>query len=170
MQAIAQTQASTETEIETNAIFRAAMSKFPSGVTVVTTVDDEGKWWGFTASSFCSLSLDPRLVLTCLATTANCYDAFANASHWAIHIIHADQTHIAGKFASRGADKFTGTRWETNGHGVPLLPDAAVMLECEAENVYPGGDHIILVGRVTQTTIGEKTPTVYFDRGFHTLD
>ena len=168
MQALAEVEVSTE--VEQNALFRDAMSKFPSGVTVVTTVDSDGKWWGFTASSFCSLSMDPRLVLTCLATTANCYDAFARATHWAIHVIHNDQTDVAGRFASRGADKFAGLEWETNEHGVPLLPDAAVTLECEAENVHPGGDHIILVGRVAQTIIGEKAPTVYFQRGFHTLD
>jgi flavin reductase ActVB len=167
MQALAEVAVSTEAE--QNALFRDAMSKFPSGVTVVTTVDSDGKRWGFTASSFCSLSMDPRLVLTCLATTAQCHDAFARARHWAIHIIHSDQTDVAGRFASRGADKFGDVEWETNGRGVPLLPDAAVTLECEAENVYPGGDHIILVGRVTRTVIGEKTPTVYFQRGFHSL-
>lgn len=167
MQALAEAEVSTEAE--QNAMFRDAMSKFPSGVTVVTTIDADGNWWGFTASSFCSLSMDPRLVLTCLATTANCYDAFARATHWAIHVIHTDQTDVAKAFASRGAEKFGGLEWETNGHGVPLLPDAAVTLECEAESVYPGGDHIILVGRVTQTVIGEKAPTVYFQRGFHSL-
>lgn len=171
MQAFAQAEASTEasTEVEQNALFRDAMSQFPSGVTIVTTIDSNGTWWGFTASSFCSLSMDPRLVLACLATTANCYDAFARATHWAIHIIHTDQTDVAMKFASKGADKFDGLVWESNGHGVPLLPEAAVTLECEAENVYPGGDHVILVGRVTQTVLGEKSAAVYFRRGFHSL-
>ena len=57
--------------------FREAMASFPSGTTIVTTSDSGGGWWGFTASSFCSVSLDPPLVLTCLATGAQCFGAFA---------------------------------------------------------------------------------------------
>ena len=58
------------------------MASFPSGATIVTTSDSDGRWWGFTASSFCSVSMDPPLVLTCLANTAQCFPAFAEAQRW----------------------------------------------------------------------------------------
>lgn len=86
--------------------FKQAMASFPSGVTIVTTVDGDGKWWGFTATSFCSVSMDPPLVLVCLARGAECHPVFEAAEHFVIHVIHSEHTDLALRFATRGADKF----------------------------------------------------------------
>jgi len=84
------------------------MSSFPSGATIVTTSDSDGRWWGFTASSFCSVSMDPPLVLTCLANTAQCFPAFAQAERWNIHVLQHKHADLAMRFATRGAPKFDG--------------------------------------------------------------
>ena len=151
-------------------LFRDAMASFPSGVTIVTTADADGRWWGFTATSFCSVSMDPPLVLVCLADTAECHPVFARAQHWNVHVIHRDHTELALRFATRGADKFADAGFVPDRRGLPMLPRACVTLDCSAYATHPAGDHTILLGRVEATSIGEDVPAVYFRRGFHLLD
>ncbi|WP_432013587.1 flavin reductase family protein [Streptomyces cucumeris] len=149
--------------------FKQAMSSFPSGVTIVTTTDTEGKWWGFTASSFCSVSMDPRLVLVCLARSAECHPVFAQAEHFTIHVISPEHTELAVRFATRGADKFGNGDFVSDERGVPVLQQAHVILNCTMHARNDGGDHTILIGRVDDVTLGEGHPTLYFRRQFHTL-
>lgn len=149
--------------------FRDAMASFPSGVTVVTTVDSHGVWWGFTATSFCSVSADPPLVLVCLATDASCHQAFGEAEHWAVHVIGEDQIDVALRFATRGADKFGGGDFTIGEHGLPLLDGGCVRLTCAAHATYTAGDHTILVGRVEGIRMREESPTVYLRRNFHSM-
>lgn len=149
--------------------FREAMASFPSGVTIVTTADWEGRWWGFTATSFCALSLEPPLVLVCLAKDAQCHPAFERADSWAVHVLGAEHADVALRFATKGADKFSGGRFREGSRGHPLLPEAAAVLECDTFDRYDGGDHTILVGRVHDTLLNRIDPAVYFRRGFHTV-
>jgi flavin reductase ActVB len=150
--------------------FREAMASFPSGTTIVTTSDTGGGWWGFTASSFCSVSLDPPLVLTCLATGARCFAAFAETDRWNIHVLQRRHAGLAMRFATRGADKFGDSDFAPDSDGVPVLPDASVWLRCSAHSRVEAGDHLILVGRVEEVGIGPEPPMVYFRRGFHSLE
>jgi flavin reductase ActVB len=151
-------------------LFRDAMASFPSGVTIVKTSDADGRWWGFTATSFCSVSMDPPLVLTCLATSAECYPVFEAAHDWTVHVIHTDHTDLARRFATRGADKFADAGFTADESGLPVLDRAPVTLRCSGYAKYPGGDHLILVGRVEDTKVDEaKVPTIYFRRKFHLL-
>lgn len=149
--------------------FREAMAAFPSGVTIVTTGDWQGRWWGFTATSFCSLSLEPPLVLVCLAKDALCHPAFSKADSWVVHLLAAQFAPLARRFATKGVDKFSGSGFVENERGHPMLSDAGVVLECELHDRHEAGDHTILVGRVYATTFHEMTPAVYFRRGFHNL-
>lgn len=150
--------------------FRAAMASFPSGVTIMTTVDAAGMPWGFAASSFCSLSMDPPLVLVCLAKTAQCHDAFQYADAWAVQVAGPQHIDLVSRFATRGVDKFAGGEFVPGEAGVPVLPDAAVSLMCASHARYYGGDHTILVGRVRQVEVRETPPVLYFRRGFHRID
>ncbi|MDT7553740.1 MAG: flavin reductase ActVB [Pseudonocardiales bacterium] len=149
--------------------FRDAMAAFPSGVTIVTTTDDDGRWWGFTATSFCSVSMDPPLVLVCLARSAECHPVFARAQRWVVHVIHPDHADLAVRFATRGADKFADAAFTADGRGLPVLDRACVVLDCSTHARHDGGDHTILVGRVDRTELGEATPAVYYRRDFRDL-
>ncbi|MDN5920234.1 MAG: flavin reductase family protein [Pseudonocardia sp.] len=151
------------------ALFKQAMASFPSGVTIVTTTAPDGRWWGFTATSFCSVSMDPALVLVCLADTAECHPVFAEAERWIVHIVHPDHADLAGRFATRGADKFTDGGFRADEHGLPLLDRACVALDCTPYARHEGGDHTILVGQVESTTVTEELPAIYFRQKFHAL-
>lgn len=150
-------------------LFREAMASFPSGVTIVTTADADGRWWGFTATSFCSVSLDPPLVLVCLACDAECAPVFHTARQWVVHVIHPEHAELALRFATRGADKFADAGFVPNENGLPVLPGASVSLDCALHARYPGGDHTILVGEVEAVRLGADPPALYFRRGFRSL-
>ncbi|AHH19912.1 putative NADH-dependent flavin oxidoreductase [Nocardia nova SH22a] len=149
--------------------FREAMTRFPSGVTIVTTTDSVGKPRGFTASAFCSLSADPALVLVCIANTAECHAAFLAAERWNIHFVAPGQAELAMRFATRGADKFGGGVARTDVVGQPHIAGSSVTLRCAEFSKHPGGDHTILVGRVDDVELGEEEPTVYHKREFRSL-
>jgi flavin reductase ActVB len=145
------------------------MASFPSGATIVTTSDADGRWWGFTASSFCSVSMDPPLVLTCLASTAQCFGAFAAAARWNIHVLQHRHADLAMRFATRGVAKFDQAGFEPDADGLPFLADVSISLRCSAYSKVDGGDHLVLIGRVDEVGLGEEMPFVYFRRAFHSL-
>jgi flavin reductase ActVB len=150
--------------------FRDAMASFPSGVTIVTTADESGRWWGFTATSFCSVSMNPPLVLVCVARSAECFPVFEAANSWVIHVIHHEHAELATLFATRGAAKFADGIFSGSGEGHPVLADAAVTLHCGLYARHPGGDHSILIGKVDDVVVdATEDPAVYFRRTFHTI-
>jgi flavin reductase ActVB len=147
--------------------FRTAMSRFASGVTVVTTRDDSGVRSGFTASAFSSLSLDPPLVLVCLERRADCFEAFEAAATMGISILAAGHDDVALRFATKGADKFGGSEMEDGPvTGMPLVKGALAQVECEMYSKLDGGDHLILVGRVVGARVAEAEPLLHYNRAF----
>ncbi|MEU6402552.1 flavin reductase family protein [Streptomyces sp. NPDC046985] len=147
------------------------MSRVPGPVTVVTTVDRAGRRWGFTATSFSSLSLDPPLVLVCLNKTASTHEAFTSADRFLVNLLAQGQDHVALRFARSGADRFA--EGDVEGDvvpcelGLPGSPGACARLACALHAVLDGGDHSILVGRVLDTHADDdRTPLVYYGRTF----
>lgn len=147
--------------------FRLAMSRFPSGVVVVTTEDEDGTPHGFTASSLCSVSLEPPLLLVCLAHRARSYEAFARASRFAISMLAADQEHTALRFAGGLGDKFAGGGLTRTPRGALVVSDALATLECLTTHRHQAGDHMVLIGQVIDAQTNSRlAPLVYVDRGF----
>ena len=151
--------------------FRAAMSMWPSGVTITTTVDDDGLRWGFTASAFSSLSLQPPLILVCLAAAARSHNTFVGATHFAVNLLSTRHEQLALRFASRGSDKFKDANFRPGHTGSPVLTDAVASLECVMHATVPAGDHTILIGKVVHShvnaTIRDSAPAmVHFARRF----
>jgi flavin reductase ActVB len=152
------------------ALFRDAMARFPAGVVVATARDEAGEAHGFTASSFCSVSADPPLVLLCLATTANCHPVFARCPGFAVSILHSGQVEHAVRFATKDTRKFTGVDLASTVNGQPSLAGALVTLDCTVEDRHRAGDHTIIVGHVQHVALGtEGPPAVYYSRAFHTI-
>lgn len=147
---------------------REALGSFVSGVTVITCAEGAGQPVGVTVSSFCSLSLDPPMVLWCLARNARSVDAFLAAPVFAANVLAHDQWHLAEKFATRGADKFGSAGWAMSEQGAPLLEGCAASFECSRENVYEGGDHLIVTGLIRGFSVAEKAPLAYH-RGSYAL-
>jgi 3-hydroxy-9,10-secoandrosta-1,3,5(10)-triene-9,17-dione monooxygenase reductase component len=127
---------------------REALSSFATGVTIVTTTDDDGAPVGMTASSFNSVSMDPPLILWSVTKAALSAPAFKACSHFNVHVLAADQVELSNRFAMSGSDKFAGIDYTTSAHGMPVLPGAVARFECSNWSVYEGGDHWILIGEV----------------------
>ena len=148
--------------------FRAALGAFATGVTVITTQGRNGQPIGLTANSFNSVSLDPPMVLWSLAKKAYSLGDFQQASHWAVHVLAADQEAISNQFARAGEDKFAGVTLDPSEHQVPLLQGCSARFECVATHQYDGGDHIIFVGTVTRFQ-HQATPPLVFHAGKYAL-
>ncbi|MGF1659107.1 MAG: flavin reductase family protein [Rubrimonas sp.] len=127
---------------------RRAFGAFPTGVTIVATLDAQGAPTGFTANSFTSVSLDPPLLLVCLAHSAATYAAFETAEHFAVSVLGATQREASRIFATRGADKFATVRWRAEATGAPVIEGAAAWFDCAMERRIKAGDHTILLGRI----------------------
>lgn len=144
---------------ETTRDFRDALGRFATGVCVVTCDSDLGPL-GITANSFASVSLDPPLVLWSPAKFSRRYEAFANAENFAIHVMGAEQGDLCQRFARDGT-AFDGTDWTLGAHGVPLLNGCLARFECNHVASHEGGDHRIIVGRVTRANWREGAPLVF---------
>lgn len=150
--------------------FKQAMSSFPTGVVIAATLDGEGEPWGFTASSFSSVSLDPPLVLVCLAKDADCHPAFAAARAFSISILRAGDEALARLFATRGASKFACGEFTTGEHGLPLMPSAVAALACGKFADFDCGDHTVIVGEVESVRHGSpEDALVYYRRDYWRL-
>jgi flavin reductase (DIM6/NTAB) family NADH-FMN oxidoreductase RutF len=160
--------------------FRQAVGAFTTGVTVVTTSDDAGVRYGLTANSFTSVSLEPPLVLFCLAEGAPSLDGFVASEpggsgggspgkHFAINVLASDQEDIARRFARPAPDKFAGLAWRTGIFGAPLLDRCIAHIECKLEHVVPGGDHVIVIGRVHRVRVYDGEPLVFHRSRFGTM-
>ncbi len=128
--------------------FRQALGSFLTGVTVVTTVNDQNHPLGFTANSFTSVSLDPPLVLVCLAKASGLCDSFANSCSFAINILAENQQDISGIFASPIADRYAEIDWRKEATGSPIINNVAAWLDCNMHEVVDAGDHMIFIGEV----------------------
>ncbi|WP_320777265.1 flavin reductase family protein [Streptomyces sp. CRN 30] len=151
------------------AAFARAMSRVPGPVVIATTVDDDGREWGFTATSFSSLSLEPPLVSLSLGTAASTHAAFVAADTFLVSVLAQDQAEVARRFARSGTDRFAAGDMHPCEQGLPGLPGAAARIVCSLQGVLPGGDHSILVGRVEEAAVTEAAPLVYCDRSFTRL-
>ena len=147
--------------------FRHLVGAFPSGVTIVTAPDRGGGYWGFTASSFISVSLDPPLVLVALDAKADCFPAFEAAEAFVVNVLSAGQKEVALRFATRGADKFAGLSTSPGKHtGGPIIDGVAAHLECVMHERHVAGDHALLIGLVVGGERAEVEPLLYYHRTF----
>lgn len=140
---------------------RKALGTFATGVTVVTTITSAGEPRGFTANSFTSVSLDPPLVLVCLAKTARSCPDFCEAKHFLINILTEAQRDVAAAFGSPQGQRFDVVDWKPTPIGNPLIADVAAWLDCDSHDVIEAGDHFILVGRIVKYHYGTDNPLGY---------
>ncbi|MCW2750178.1 MAG: flavin reductase [Aeromicrobium sp.] len=158
--------------VETNA-FRGALSRFASGVTVVTTILD-GTDHAMTASAFTSVSLDPALVLVCSHKTSRFHEAVLETGFWAVSILAEEGLAASAWFANRGRpldDQLQGIAYHRAASGTALLDESLSWLECTTQAMYDGGDHSILVGAVTGAAIRDSVddPLLYYRSHYGTM-
>lgn len=141
--------------------FRNALGQFATGVTIVTTIEEDGTPIGVTASSFNSVSLDPPLVLWSLAKTARSMPAYQTSGGFNVHVLASHQDNLSNQFARSSGDKFEGVDWNTCDNGFPLLPECAALFRCTTTFQYEGGDHIIFVGEVIDFERNDLPPLLF---------
>ena len=150
---------------------RNAFGCFATGVTIITTLDRSGEKIGITANSFTSLSLDPPLVLFCVADKINSFEAFESCRHFNVNVLHEEQVDLSNNFARSADDKWDGIAHGSGTNGCPLFEDALATLECTKHAMYEGGDHLIIVGRVTDISYDRNggRPLLYFQGDYARL-
>ncbi len=151
-------------KISSESITDEAMRKmrglFASGVTAVTTVQ-EGKLHGVTVSAFSAVSLNPPLVLVCIANESESRDRIAESGIFAVNILGEEQEFLAERFAARAPlvnAHFDGVPYHTAVTGSPILPKAIAWYDCRVEAAHDGGDHTIFVGRIEALGWGATAP------------
>lgn len=149
------------TELFDTRDLRNALGTFATGVTIVTTMMPTGEPIGFTANSFTSVSLDPPLILVCIAKSAAGYAAYTSADAFCVNILSEDQRDLSGTFAQRGTDKFIGVGWRQGQTGSPILDGGVGHFDCDMHQLVDAGDHAILIGRVVGYDANDDAPLCY---------
>jgi flavin reductase (DIM6/NTAB) family NADH-FMN oxidoreductase RutF/pimeloyl-ACP methyl ester carboxylesterase len=143
--------------------FRDALGCFATGVTIITAMDAGGNPIGLTANSFTSVSLDPPLLLVCIANNASTAAVLRDAECFAVNVLQIGQQPTSNRFAGKGEDRFANTPWEVGEFGTPVLTGSLSSFECARDAVHNGGDHFILVGRVLKAMFEpRRDPLLYF--------
>jgi flavin reductase (DIM6/NTAB) family NADH-FMN oxidoreductase RutF len=139
--------------------------QFITGVTVVTTMDDE-KPRGLAVNAFSSVSLDPPTVMVAVQRTSSTHDCLFRATHLAINILSTNQLDVVGVFATKADDKFAGLDWEPGPFGSPLLKRSGAQMEVEIRERLQASTHTLFVCRVLHATVSDRHPMVYSGGSF----
>lgn len=147
---------------------RDAFGSFLTGVTVVTTHNAAGAPIGFTANSFTSVSLDPPLLLVCLAKTSRNYAVLTEARGFGVNILSEGQKEVSNTFARPVEDRFAAVEWKKGPFGAPVFADVAAWFDCSMHELVDAGDHVILIGRIEGFENSGKTGLGYARGGYFT--
>ena len=151
-----------------NDLFKELMRRFAAGVTLVT-FNENGKFGGLTVSSFCSLSMDPPLVLICIDRKIVSHKSLENATNFGVNICNSEQGKLAWDFANSNIDKnelIKSLPHTLTDLGTPLLEDCLASMECKITERHEGGDHTIFIGQVENGNVDENSkPLIYYGSG-----
>ncbi len=145
------------------------MSRFASGVTVITTRDTNGNAHGITVSAFCSLSAEPPLILACIHKETGSHYAFIERQAFVVHILAEHQRRVSEQFALPIEDKFNGMSLVAPAEGLPVIAGSLVTLECEMVTTHDGGDHTILIGKIISAEVIDDKPLLYFQGDYREI-
>jgi 3,4-dihydroxy-2-butanone 4-phosphate synthase len=131
----------------TGRLMRDVMGHFATGVSIITARGEDGGPVGTTANAISSVSLDPPLVLACLARGSETLAAIRQTGRLGVNILAAEQQHHSDRFAKKGdAVRAYEVQFDDHDFGVPVLPDSLATIVCEVEAIHPAGDHEIVIG------------------------
>lgn len=149
---------------------RDAFSCMAAGVAIVTARNKQGEPRAMTVSSLISVSLDPPLILFCLAKSAYHFDVFIEAKAFAVNCLSRTQTALSNRFAEECDDDLRDLTLHKLKTGSPMIMGSLAALDCLTENHHQAGDHIIVVGRITALNLGAADdPLLYYQRAYRDL-
>lgn len=144
--------------------FRNTVGNFATGVTVITTKNEDVKI-GMTANAFSSLSLDPPLILVCIDKRSSSVDALVKGAPFAVNILQKNQDADCWRFAKPADDKFADASYTVSDDGIALLEGNLATIECNVAEVIEGGDHYIVTGLVKKASHDVEAEPLLFFRG-----
>jgi len=148
---------------------RRVMGHFATGVTVITTRDEDGQPFGLTANAVTSVSLIPPLILICVDKACDTYPYFDRSKVFAVNILADAQEGISRRFATTGVEKFEGIGYHKSETGCAVLDDAVGHMDCRIVATHDAGDHTIYVGEVLAADANDVTPLLFFRGGYRKL-
>ncbi|MBY0492381.1 MAG: flavin reductase family protein [Gemmatimonadaceae bacterium] len=151
-------------------LFRAVLGRFASGITVITAAAPDGTPHGMTVSAFSSLSLEPPLILACIANDATMAPLLNQCASFTVNILSSQQEALSRRFAGPLDDRFAGVGYTTGELGNPVLEDVLAWLECRLVARHPAGDHTIMVGQVEHAGVRDGRPLLYYRGGYAQLE
>jgi flavin reductase (DIM6/NTAB) family NADH-FMN oxidoreductase RutF len=151
------------------ALYRRTCAKFATGITVVTTLDNDGHPHGMTVNSFTSVSLDPPLVLVSIDLRNSILGHFISTSWFGINVLAEHQEQLSRRFSSTAENRFLDVSWRAGIAGTPLLDGVLAQIECAVVQTFEAGDHTILIGEVRNATCREGKPLLFFDSKYGAL-
>ena len=149
---------------------RSAFGKFATGVTIVTTCQSDGAPRGITANSFTSVSLDPPILLICIAKSALSKSVFSECEHFGVNILRSTQLDISALFASKSAEKFDKADYEKSLQGTPVIKETLANFICRRQKSVDAGDHLVIFGEVIDFWSDDGSPLLYFNGNYCSVD
>lgn len=151
--------------------FRRVMGHFPTGVTIVATRTADDRPCGLTANAFCSVSLDPTLVLVCIERDSDTHDCLRASGSFAVSVLEGEMgEELSRRFSSYElGDKFEGVAHRRERTGAPVLDQAMAWLDCRVVDTLAAGDHTIFVGEALVGDARSGEALVYYRGGYGTL-
>ena len=149
--------------------FRKVLGHFASGVTIITTTDGDGRPTGLTASAFTSVSLEPPLILVCVAHKSQSYPAMLERGRFAVNFLRREQEELSKRFATSRLDKFEGVPHQICELGVPILNEALAHVACVTVNKHVEGDHTVFIGRIEECGTTDGMPLLYYRGKYDSL-
>lgn len=148
-------------------IFRRVLGHYPTGVCVITAMQDGGKPAGMAVGSFTSVSLDPPLVAFFPDRSSSSWPKMEAAGHFCVNVLAAHQEHLCRAFSSKAEDKFANIPYRLSDKGVPILEDIVAWIDCTLHAVHEAGDHYIVLGEVHALDVEKPhTPLLFFQGAY----
>ena len=144
--------------------FRSVLGHYATGVTIVAGIDG-GKPVGLSVNSFTSVSLDPPLIAFCAARASSTWPRLRRVGSFTVNVLAEHQEDLSRVFATRGADKFAHVGWRPAPSGAPLIDGALAWVDCTLDAEYEAGDHVLVVGRVSDLDVADEGRPLVFYRG-----
>jgi len=153
--------------LEHTSLFKQAMGNYPTGVSIVTAMDENNEPIGLTVNSLASVSIDPLLILWSIDQNVSTYHTFTNINTFAINILAGEQTDIAYLFASDALDnkeRFEKCEWALSDKNLPVIANAMATFECQTYKRVEIGDHTTLFGEIFNIQVADRAPLLYHQR------
>jgi flavin reductase (DIM6/NTAB) family NADH-FMN oxidoreductase RutF len=146
--------------------FRRACAAFATGVAVLTTRAADGAPHGITVNSFCSLSLDPPLVMVAIARDCTFLNHFESSLFFAVNILREDQLDLSIRFAQLPEGRFAGVSWRDTASGSPWIDGVLAVLDCKTVQIIDAGDHRVMIGEALDVAADEGRPLIFYQSGY----